>query len=55
MDQATYIDDLEQYALPPGVNPTGAVWRYWEIVGNSMEPAHSGDIILTSQVYQMDW
>jgi phage repressor protein C with HTH and peptisase S24 domain len=55
-DQSTYIDNLEQYALPPGVNPHGAVWRYWEVEGESMEPAfHSGDIILTSLVHQMDW
>lgn len=55
-DQSTYIDNLEKYALPPGVNPQGAVWRYWEIEGESMEPAfHVGDIILTSQVHQMDW
>jgi phage repressor protein C with HTH and peptisase S24 domain len=56
VDQQTYIDNLEKYALPPGVNPQGAVWRYWEIEGESMEPAfHSGDIILTSQVHQFDW
>lgn len=55
-DQSTYIDTLEKYALPPGVNPHGAVWRYWEIEGSSMEPAFfGGDVILTSQVHQMDW
>ncbi len=56
IDQETFIDTLEQYALPPGVNPHGAAWRYWEVEGDSMEPAfHSGDIILTSQVHPMDW
>lgn len=56
VDQQTYIDTLEKYALPPGVDPHGAIWRYWEIEGESMEPAfHSGDIILTSQVHRMDW
>jgi phage repressor protein C with HTH and peptisase S24 domain len=56
IDQSTFIDTLEQYALPPGVKPQGAVWAYWEIEGNSMEPVFkSGDIILTSQVPQMDW
>jgi phage repressor protein C with HTH and peptisase S24 domain len=55
-DQAMYVDALEKYALPPGVNPQGAVWRYWEIEGDSMEPAfHNKDIILTSQVHQFDW
>lgn len=56
IDQETFMDTLEQYALPPGVNPHGAIWRYWEVEGDSMEPAfHNGDIILTSQVHQMDW
>lgn len=56
VDQETYLNTLEQYALPPGVNPQGAVWRYWEIEGDSMEPSyHSGDYILTSQVHQFDW
>jgi phage repressor protein C with HTH and peptisase S24 domain len=55
-DQEVYMDTLEKYALPPGVNPHGAVWRYWEVEGDSMEPAFkSGDVILTSQVPQMDW
>lgn len=56
IDQETFIDTLEKYALPPGVNPQGAVWRYWEIEGDSMEPTfHSGDYILTSQVHHLDW
>jgi phage repressor protein C with HTH and peptisase S24 domain len=56
IDQSTFIDTLEQYALPPGVNPQGAIWRYWEVEGSSMEPAfNTGDVILTSQVHQMDW
>lgn len=56
IDQATFIDTLDQYALPPGVKPQGAIWRYWEVEGDSMEPAfHEGDVILTSQVHQMDW
>jgi phage repressor protein C with HTH and peptisase S24 domain len=56
IDQSTFIDTLEQYALPPGVKPQGAVWAYWEIEGSSMEPVFkSGDIILASQVPQMDW
>lgn len=56
VDQQTYIETLEKFALPPGVDPMGAIWRYWEIEGESMEPAFfSGDIILTSQVHRMDW
>jgi phage repressor protein C with HTH and peptisase S24 domain len=56
IDQQMYIETMEQFALPPGVNPHGANWAYWEIEGNSMEPVFKqGDIILTSQVHQMDW
>lgn len=56
MDQEVYVDTLEKYALPPGVNPQGAVWRYWEIEGRSMEPEYKdGDVLLTSQVPYMDW
>jgi phage repressor protein C with HTH and peptisase S24 domain len=56
IDQSTFIDTMEQYALPPGVKPQGAVWAYWEIEGSSMEPVfRNGDIILASQVPQMDW
>lgn len=56
IDQSRFIDSMEEFALPPGVNPIGAVWRYWEVEGESMEPAfHSGDIILTSQVHKYDW
>jgi phage repressor protein C with HTH and peptisase S24 domain len=56
VDQETYLNTLEQYALPPGIQPHGANWRYWEIEGNSMLPTFkSGDIILTSQVHPMDW
>jgi phage repressor protein C with HTH and peptisase S24 domain len=55
-DQEVYIDTLDKYALPPGVNPQGAIWRYWEVEGDSMDGAfNNGDIILTSQVHQMDW
>jgi hypothetical protein len=56
IDQQIYMDTLEKYALPPGISAQGAVWAYWEIEGDSMEPVfRSGDIILTSQVHPMDW
>ncbi|MEO6610702.1 MAG: S24 family peptidase [Chitinophagaceae bacterium] len=55
-DQSVFIDALEKYALPPGVNPQGAVWRWWEIEGTSMMPVFkSGQTILTSQVPFEDW
>lgn len=55
-EQADYMDALEQYSLPPGVNPVGAVWRYFEVDGDSMEPTFSpGDVILATMVPHEDW
>ena len=55
-DQVEFLDTLEKYALPPGVDPRGAVWRYFEVEGDSMEPTfHSGDIVLASMVPREDW
>lgn len=55
-DHVDYIDTLERYSLPPGVDPRGAEWMYFEIEGSSMEPSFvSGDIILASMVPQVDW
>jgi phage repressor protein C with HTH and peptisase S24 domain len=55
-EQADFLETLDQYSLPPGVNPTGAVWRYFEIEGDSMEPTFSaGDIVLATMVPIEDW
>src|SRR5215203_1128570 len=55
-EQVDYIDALEKYSLPPGVNPTGAIWRYFEIDGDSMEPTLSaGDVVLATMVPFEDW
>lgn len=55
-EQVDYIDALEKYSLPPGVNPTGAMWSYFEVDGDSMEPSfYSGDILLASMLPQEDW
>lgn len=54
--QVDYLDALEKYSLPPGVNPMGAVWRYFEIDGDSMEPTlSSGDVVLATMVPAEDW
>ncbi|MDB5250980.1 MAG: hypothetical protein JWP27_149, partial [Flaviaesturariibacter sp.] len=38
------------------VNPTGAVWSYFEVDGESMEPTlYAGDIILASMLPHEDW
>lgn len=56
IDQERYMDTLEQYALPPGVDPRGNTWAYWEIEGDSMETAfYEGDVILTSLINPLDW
>jgi len=55
-EHADYLDTLEKYSLPPGVNPTGAVWSYFEVDGESMEPTfYAGDILLASMVPHEDW
>jgi transcriptional regulator with XRE-family HTH domain len=55
-EQTDYLDTLEKYSLPPGVNPTGAIWSYFEVDGESMEPVFfAGDLILASMLPQEDW
>jgi phage repressor protein C with HTH and peptisase S24 domain len=55
-EHADYIDTLEQYSVPPGVNTAGATWRYFEIDGDSMEPSlHPGDMVLATMVPVEDW
>ncbi|MDF2381360.1 helix-turn-helix transcriptional regulator [Nostoc ellipsosporum NOK] len=55
-DQTDFLNTLEQYALPPGVDPRGAVWRYFEVDGDSMEPTFGvGDVLLASMVPHDDW
>lgn len=55
-EQVDYLDTLEKYSLPPGVNPTGAVWSYFEVDGESMEPTlYAGDVILASMLPHEDW
>jgi phage repressor protein C with HTH and peptisase S24 domain len=55
-DQVDYLETLEKYSLPPGVNPMGAVWSYFEVDGDSMEPTlSSGDFVLASMLPVEDW
>jgi phage repressor protein C with HTH and peptisase S24 domain len=55
-EQTDYMDSLEKYSLPPGVNPTGAIWSYFEVDGDSMEPTlYAGDILLASMLPYEDW
>lgn len=55
-EHVDYMDTLDKYSLPPGVNPLGAVWSYFEVDGESMEPTlYAGDVILASMLPQEDW
>ena len=55
-EHVDYLDALEKYALPPGVNGTGAVWSYFEVDGDSMEPTFfAGDMVLASMLPHEDW
>lgn len=54
--QRDYIATLKKYPILPDVDPTGAIWRYFQIEGDSMEPEiMEGDVILCSQVHKEDW
>jgi phage repressor protein C with HTH and peptisase S24 domain len=54
--QIDYIQTLKKYPILPDVDPVGAVWRYFQIEGDSMEPEiMGGDVILASQVIREDW
>ncbi|MFL5789053.1 MAG: S24 family peptidase [Flavisolibacter sp.] len=55
-EHVDYIGSLEKYSLPPGVNPSGAIWSYFEVDGDSMEPTlYAGDILLTTMLPREDW
>lgn len=64
-DHIDYIQTLKKYPILPNVDPLGAIWRYFQIEGDSMENPNpkenedegfkSGDVILTSQVPREDW
>jgi phage repressor protein C with HTH and peptisase S24 domain len=55
-EQVDYMDTLDKFSLPPGVNPTGAMWSYFEVDGESMEPTfYAGDILLASMLPHEDW
>ena len=55
-EQTDFIETLEKFSLPPGVNPKGLEWSYFEVDGDSMEPTLSAaDILLTSLLPHEDW
>lgn len=51
-----YIERLDLYPILPGIDPRGAVWRYFEVEGDSMEPKlFETDLVLVSMVPYEDW
>jgi len=55
-DNIDLLNSLDKYAIPPGVSYAGAIWRYFEVDGDSMEPTlTAGDHVLCSQVPTEDW
>lgn len=51
-----FIASLKVYPILPDVDPTGAIWRYFQVKGESMEPEfREGDLLLCSQVPKEDW
>lgn len=51
-----YIEKLETYPIVPGIDPHGAVWRYFQVTGKSMEDTfRDGQFLLASQVLKEDW
>jgi phage repressor protein C with HTH and peptisase S24 domain len=55
-DSSEFIERLDLYPILPGIDPRGAVWRYFEIQGDSMEPGlYDSDLVLVSMVPPEDW
>lgn len=51
-----FISSLEYYPIVPGIDPHGAIWRYFQIEGESMKDfLNSGDYVLSSQIQRDDW
>lgn len=51
-----FLNKLELYPILPGIDPRGAVWRYFEVQGDSMEPGlYERDLVLVSMVPPEDW
>lgn len=51
-----FINQLESFPILPGIDPRGAVWRFFEVQGDSMEPSlYNTDLVLVSMVPSEDW
>lgn len=55
-NNSDFINDLELYPILPGIDPRGAVWRFFEVQGDSMETRlYDNDLVLVSMVPPEDW
>ena len=55
-DHSDFINQLEHYPILPGVDPHGAIWRYFQVDGDSMHDVlENGTFVLSSQVPKEDW
>lgn len=51
-----FIATMELYPIVPGIDPHGAIWRYFQVDGDSMlDFLNNGDYVLASQVPNEDW
>ena len=51
-----FIGQLEVYPIVPGIDHRGAIWRYFQVDGDSMVNTFTdGDYVLASQVPREDW
>jgi phage repressor protein C with HTH and peptisase S24 domain len=55
-EDVTFLNQLEMRPIFPGVDHRGAIWRYFEVQGDSMEPAlFERDLVLVRMVPPEDW
>lgn len=51
-----FLNSLEYFPILPGIDPHGAIWRFFEVDGDSMmDFLKSGDYVLANQVIKEDW
>lgn len=51
-----FIQHLDEYPIVPGIDPHGAIWRYFQVKGDSMlDFLNDGDYVLGSQIPKEDW
>lgn len=55
-DNIDFLNELETYAIVPGIDPRGTTWRYFEVEGDSMrDTLNNHDYVLCNFVPNFDW